>query len=102
MTAWRVGRLTIPVCGGFYLRALPLWLIVHGLRSAQKQGPIVVYLHPWELDADIPRLPLRLQDRLITYTHVGQSMWQRLRTLLDAFRFGRMIDVLTEVAASEQ
>ncbi len=102
MTAWRVGRLTIPVCGGFYLRALPLWLIVHGLRAAQKQGPIVVYLHPWELDADIPRLPLRLQDRLITYTHVGQSMWQRLRTLLDAFRFGRMIDVLTEVAASEQ
>ncbi len=94
MTAWRVGPLTLPVCGGFYLRVLPLPIILRGLRAALRQGPIVVYFHPWELDAGIPRLPLRWQDRLITYTNVGQSMQRRLHTLLDHFRFGRMVDIL--------
>ena len=94
MTAWRLGPITLPVCGGFYLRALPMPIILRGLRAAQKQGPIIVYVHPWELDEDIPRLPLPWQDRLITYTNVGRPLRRRLQTLLDRFTFGRMIDFL--------
>ncbi|NOZ73030.1 MAG: DUF3473 domain-containing protein, partial [Chloroflexi bacterium] len=96
LTAWRIGPLTIPVCGGFYLRALPFPLILQGLRSAQRKGPIVVYVHPWELDEDLPRLPLRAQDRFITYYNVGRPLRRRLLKLLDSFSFGRMIDVLEE------
>lgn len=94
MTAWRLGPLTIPVCGGFYLRALPFTVILRGLGAAQKQGPIVVYVHPWELDEAIPRLPLKPQDRFITYYNVGRPLRRRLEKLLDSFSFGRMIDVL--------
>ncbi len=95
MTAWRIGSLAIPVCGGFYLRVLPMPLILHGLRQAQKRGPIVIYLHPWELDPDTPRLPLSLRDRFITYHNTGAPMRRRLEILLDNFDFAPMWDVLS-------
>ncbi len=94
MTAWRVGPLTIPVCGGFYLRVLPMPLILRGLRAAKAQGPIVIYLHPWELDEGTPRLSLSRPDRFITYHNVGKPMRRRLETLLDQFEFSTMADVL--------
>ena len=94
MTVWRVGPVTVPVCGGFYLRALPMRLILHGLKQAAKTRPIVIYLHPWELDPDTPRIPLPRRDRFITYHNLGQPMRRRLETLLDAFTFARMGDLL--------
>ncbi len=94
MTAWRIGPLTIPVCGGFYLRVLPLSLVLRGLQQAARQGPIVVYLHPWELDPGTPRLPLSRRDAFITYYHTGRAMQQRLEALLDTFPFQPMGDTL--------
>lgn len=94
MTAWRLGPLTIPVCGGFYLRVLPMPLILYGLRQAQMRGPIVIYLHPWELDPDTPRLPLSLRDSFITYHNIGAPMRRRLERLLDNFDFAPMGGVL--------
>lgn len=94
MTAWRVGPLTLPVCGGIYLRLLPMPLILHGLRAAQKRGPIVVFLHPWELDPDLPRFTLPLRDRAVIYTNTGAAMQRRLETLLDNFDFRPMAEVL--------
>ena len=95
MTAWRIGPLTIPVCGGFYLRVLPIPLILHGLRQARKHGPIVIYLHPWELDPDTPHVPLSRRDTFITYHNTGAPMRHRLETLLDNFDFVPMWDVLS-------
>ncbi len=94
LTAWRAGPLTLPVCGGFYLRTLPLRMIVRGLAAAAEQGPIVVYLHPWELDPGTPRLPLNRRDHFITYHNVGMPMRGRLETLLDRFTFGPMLETL--------
>lgn len=94
MTAWRVGPLTLPVCGGIYLRLLPLPLILHGLGAAQKRGPIVLFLHPWELDPDLPRFALPLRDRAVIYTNTGAAMQRRLNTLLDNFDFRPMAEVL--------
>ena len=82
-------RRFLPAC-------LPMPLILHGLRQAQKQGPIVIYLHPWELDPDTPRLPLSRRDAFITYHNTGASMRRRLETLLDNFDFAPMWDVLGE------
>ena len=90
MTAWRVGPAVIPVCGGFYLRVLPMPLILHGLRQAARRGPLVIYLHPWELDPGTPRLPLGLRDQFITYHNVGVSMQRRVEKLLKTFDFGPM------------
>ena len=95
MTVWRVGPVTVPVCGGFYLRVLPMRLILHGLKRAARSRPIVIYLHPWELDPGTPRLPLSPRDRFITYHNVGAAMRGRLETLLDAFDFRPMSAVLS-------
>ncbi len=44
--------------GGFALRGLPYRFFRHYLdRHAAEQGPAVVYLHPWEIDPDSPKLP---------------------------------------------
>ncbi len=94
MTAWRIGPVVVPVCGGFYLRVLPMPLILHGLRSAAKQGPIVIYLHPWELDPGVPRISLSARDRFITYHNTGRAMQKRLEKLLDAFDFQPMFPIL--------
>ncbi len=94
MTAWRVGPLTIPVCGGFYLRVLPMPLILRGLHAVLERGPIVIYLHPWELDPNTPRLPISRRDRFITYHNIGKPMQRRLKTLLDHFDFKPMAEVL--------
>ncbi len=45
----------VPVAGGFYLRALPYSLYRAGLRAAPE--PRVCFIHPWDLDPDVPRIP---------------------------------------------
>ena len=50
-------RRNIPIAGGFYLRAFPYSFIKHGLKKIDNQGHVsVCYLHPWELDAEQPRV----------------------------------------------
>jgi len=71
-------------------------LVLHGLRQAHKQGPIVIYLHPWELDPETPRVPMSRRDTFITYHNTGAPMRSRLETLLDNFDFAPMWDVLGE------
>ncbi len=90
MTAWRIGPAVIPVCGGFYLRVLPMPVILHGLKMAARKGPIVIYLHPWELDPGTPRIAMSAQNRFITYHNTGRAMQKRLKSLLDAFDFQPM------------
>ncbi len=97
MTVWRLGPLTLPVCGGFYLRALPMPLILRGLTRAARQGPIVIYLHPWELDPGTPRVALSRRDRFITYYNLGVPMRRRLERLLNVFDFQPMGEVLASL-----
>lgn len=94
LTVWQLGRLRLPVCGGIYLRVLPLRLIRRGLAAAARRGPVLLYLHPWELDADLPRLPLSRRERFVLYHNTGAAMQRRLRALLDAFPFQPMGEVL--------
>jgi len=55
-----------------------------GLKRAQSEGvPIVIYVHPWEVDPDQPRLPGRLSSRLRHYTNLSRT-FDRLRSLLEA------------------
>lgn len=65
-----IGPIRVPFGGGGYLRWYPLSLTKKFLRNLAKNGkPIVVYVHPWELDSeqpDILRAPFlrRLRHRL--------------------------------------
>ena len=93
MTVLALGPLRVPVSGGFYLRALPYGFLRWALRRVSRQRSIVLYCHPWEFDANTPRLPLGRVDRWITYTGMNTGL-AKVRRLLVEFTFGRMDEVL--------
>jgi len=93
MSVWQWAGLRVPVCGGFYLRALPFFWIQFCLRQIQRQRPFAVYVHPWETYARTPRVDLSWGARLVTYHNIG-AMMPRLMRLLDTFSFAPMRAVL--------
>ncbi len=88
--------LPIPLGGGFYLRALPLWALVTGLKKVNRFVPFNLYIHPWEMDPSIPRLPLGLKNRWITYFGI-ESTFRKLEGLLKRFHFSRVDKVLASL-----
>ena len=76
-----MGNLNFPVGGGGYLRIFPFWYTLLGLKRCREDGlAVVVYIHPWEVDPEQPRLPGRLTSRLRHYTNLGKTS-TRLRKL---------------------
>lgn len=84
-----------PVAGGAYLRVLPGWALRAGIRriNETEKQPAIVYLHPWELDPDQPRLQGSFASHLRHYTNLHQTE-SKLRQLLEEFSFGTVRDVL--------
>jgi polysaccharide deacetylase family protein (PEP-CTERM system associated) len=61
------GLMRLPVGGGGYLRLLPAAVLSRSLRGRERRGkPAMIYVHPWELDPDQPRLPA---GRLAQWRH---------------------------------
>jgi polysaccharide deacetylase family protein (PEP-CTERM system associated) len=87
MPTVRVCGVNLPFAGGGYLRLLP-WFTYRGLcRWAQRQSvPVVVYLHPWELDDYRPETNLSWLGKM--RSQGGQeSMPRKLEAILAAGRF---------------
>ena len=85
-----------PVAGGGYFRLLPLAMTCGASRhlNARAGRPAIVYLHPWEFDADQPRLPAGIRTRLRQYTNLRRTE-PRARQLLRRFRFAPIRRALT-------
>lgn len=94
-TTVRVAGRNLPLGGGGYLRLLPLEYNLWGLRKVASEGPVIVYLHPWEIDANQPRFGLGRLANLRGY-HNLDRMAERLTTLLREFPFGTARDALIE------
>jgi polysaccharide deacetylase family protein (PEP-CTERM system associated) len=85
----------IPVAGGGYLRLLPYKLTawaIHYLNHCEKQ-PAMVYLHPWEIDPDQPRISASWRSRFRHYQNLDSTETKCLK-LLDDFSWGSMEEVL--------
>jgi hypothetical protein len=93
-TVLSLGGFPIPLGGGFYLRALPLWALIMGLKRVNQLAPFNLYIHPWETDPQTPRLPLDLKGRWITYYGIDSTL-KKLEGLLTHFSFSRVDEVLT-------
>jgi polysaccharide deacetylase family protein (PEP-CTERM system associated) len=97
MTTTRVMGRNLPLGGGAYLRLLPYHYMRWGMRRVNQEGqPAVVYLHPWELDPEQPRLKSRGKRGFSTHYINLESMEKKLRRLLTDFRFAPICDVLGE------
>jgi polysaccharide deacetylase family protein (PEP-CTERM system associated) len=89
-----------PVAGGGYFRLLPYWVTRRALhRLNHREGrAAMVYVHPWELDAEQPRLAAGARARLRQYANLHRTE-ARLRQLLGEFRFAPIRDVFAPCAA---
>nr|MBI3613008.1 DUF3473 domain-containing protein [Nitrospirota bacterium] len=82
-----VAGVRIPVAGGGYLRLYPYPLLRRLLHKVRAGGhPLVMYLHPWEIDPAQPRMTGPLLSRLRHYLNLHKTEG-RLMQLLRDFRF---------------
>jgi len=91
-----LGR-ALPVSGGFYMRSLPYFVTKLGLRFYGHKGwPAVVYLHPWEVDVDKPKIPMLLpfKWRLI-YEYNIAKMKKKFEALIGDFEFTTIKETLS-------
>jgi polysaccharide deacetylase family protein (PEP-CTERM system associated) len=93
----------VPVAGGGYFRLYPYkitaWAI-HHLNEAEGQ-PAMVYLHPWELDPDQPRIRASWSSCFRHYQNLHTTEQKFLR-LLDNFSWGPMEDAFPRASYQEK
>ena len=88
--------------GGGYLRLAPKPLIKWGIEKLHKSGrPLIVYVHPREIDPDHPRLPLNLIRRFKCYVNLKSTM-PKLRWLCRNYQFITMQELAFQVKQSSQ
>jgi len=91
----RAGGANYPIAGGGYFRLFPYaatrWAITR-VNSGDHE-PVMLYVHPWEVDPGQPRLPA---SRTTQWRHrVGlQTTLDKLRRVLGDFSFGTVSEVL--------
>jgi polysaccharide deacetylase family protein (PEP-CTERM system associated) len=87
----------LPVAGGGYFRLFPYGLTRRAITriNARDGRPAMVYLHPWEIDPDQPRLPVGPLTRFRHLVNVGKTE-ARLTRLLSDFSFAPAAEVLAE------
>jgi polysaccharide deacetylase family protein (PEP-CTERM system associated) len=81
----RLAGVNVPCGGGGYLRLLPpafnRWALE---RILAERGTAMIYLHPWELDPEQPRIPAGWRSRFRHYTNLSRTE-ERLGRLLGQF-----------------
>ncbi len=95
VTTLRMGRRNLPSSGGGYFRLLPYALsrwMIRRVNQVDRESAIF-YFHPWEIDADQPRVAgIDAKTRFRHYVNIHR-MENRLAALLADFRWGRMDDI---------
>lgn len=90
------GPFRIPAAGGGYFRQFPFGVVRRAFREHTKQGvPGVFYIHPWELDAEQPRIRVGPLTRVRHYRGLRETP-RRLERLLNEFRFTSIAARLAE------
>jgi polysaccharide deacetylase family protein (PEP-CTERM system associated) len=93
----------IPALGGSYFRLLPFTFSRRIFRKVQSQRPVIMYLHPYELDAEpYPEFYMRELSKASLKTRARmRSMWVRRKSLLarydsllSEFRFAPIASLL--------
>jgi polysaccharide deacetylase family protein (PEP-CTERM system associated) len=93
---WKVN---IPVGGGAYLRIYPYFFLKSCLASLEKKNEnISIYMHPWELDPDQPKIKLPWRVSLTHYFNL-RSTEAKLDRLLSDFIFKPYKEIYRTVLA---
>ncbi|MCY2966577.1 MAG: DUF3473 domain-containing protein [Planctomycetota bacterium] len=84
----------LPVGGGGYLRLYPYSLTRSALKRVNAVGrPFQIYVHPWEVDPQQPKIAASMRSRFRHYVNLGTTT-SKLRSLLQGFQFSTLSSVL--------
>lgn len=87
----------IGYCGGGYLRLFPHRFVRARIaRANAREEPVLVYVHPRDIDPHHPRIRMPLKRRFKSYVNLSTT-YEKLRRLLDEFRFGTISQALSAV-----
>jgi polysaccharide deacetylase family protein (PEP-CTERM system associated) len=104
MTAVRLFGRNWPSGGGGYFRLLPYPVFRGFLRRFNKadHAPGIFYFHPWEIDADQPRiLNINRRTRFRHYVNIAAT-YGRIERLLRDFSWDRMDRVFADLLTPSQ
>lgn len=95
LTTYRKFGRNLPVAGGGYLRLFPVEILAKALAHVnQAEGqPTIVYLHPWEIDPEIPRFSQGTLRDFRGYNGLDR-MFGKLEYLVKALPFTTVREVL--------
>lgn len=100
-----LGPRLVPALGGSYFRLLPFSLSRALFRRIQGKRPVIMYLHPYELDCvpypdfymrELAQAPIKTRIRMRSFWFRRKSLIQRYGQLLSEFRFGRIDQLLSK------
>ncbi|MBW8889127.1 MAG: sugar transferase [Fibrobacteres bacterium] len=98
MSVAEIGGRTLPIAGGGYLRLYPLAMTDRFIRHRNRQGePAMVYLHPWEIDTQQPRVAAGALESFQHYVGLNGAAG-KLSRLLKAHAFGPVKEILESPA----
>lgn len=88
MTTLMLGGRRSPFAGGAYFRFLPYWYTRWGIRflNERESRRVCVYLHPWEIDPQQPKMKGTLTARLRHYIGLRRTP-EKFRKLISDFEF---------------
>lgn len=93
MTVLKLG-INIPISGGFYLRVLPWWFLIQGIKKVNRSRAAVIYIHPWETYPGTPRLKnIPFSSKFITYHGINSALG-KLEKVLKQFEFKPIRELL--------
>lgn len=97
IATWRMLGRNFPIGGGAYLRIFPYQFVKTGVQSLNRERlPAVLYLHPWEIDPQQPRIATALKSRMRQYTGL-HSMETKLRHLMTDFELAPISEAFANV-----
>jgi polysaccharide deacetylase family protein (PEP-CTERM system associated) len=86
--------------GGGYLRLANKRMIKWGIEKLHTAGqPLIVYIHPREIDPDHPHLPLTLRRRFKCYVNLNSTL-PKLKWLCKHYSFCTMLDMVENYVKS--
>lgn len=96
LSTCRIFGQNVPVAGGGYLRLFPLRLIKTAIKriNEKDEKPFILFVHPWEIDVDQPRLDGRRLSQIRHYMNLSSTM-PKLRTILNEFKFEPLSAILS-------
>lgn len=98
MPTLQLAGVRAPIGGGAYLRLLPYWYTrwgIHYINRGEEQSACV-YLHPWELDSEQPRMQGKASARLRHYFGL-KGAESKLRRLLGDFELQPLISLIDDL-----